>query len=106
MSIDKFLIADNPMHEGGTTAIIHTQEPKSILLVDEGHVATKWPHRHYTYHDSEDLDEPYTLSVFHSFVQNMDGEEQNIIIEKLLRNASHWYEAYLEWQDKQIDNEG
>lgn len=100
--MDKFILAENPMREGGTLAIVHLLPPISILVVDEGHIATKWAHRHYTYTKSDEGQEQYTLSLYHCFVTTMDGEEQNLIIEKLLKQAWHWYMAYMTWEDQQI----
>lgn len=90
------------MREDGTQAIIHLLPPISIILVDEDHITTKWPHRHYTYTNSDNKHEEYTLSVYHCFVTSFDGEEQNKIIEKLLKQAWHWYMSYMSWEDQQI----
>ncbi len=98
------MIADNPIRvHRGTEAIIHTQQPISIIIVDEGHVATKWPHRHFTFTNSDEEQEEYTLSLFHCFTTSFDGEEHNVMIDKLFRNAWHWYMSYMNWEDKQID---
>lgn len=100
-NMDRFLIADNPMREGGTEAIIHLLEPRAIIVVDEGHKRTKWPHNHYSYTNSDKQIEQYTLSLYHCFLSTFDGEEQNVITSKLFRDAWHWYMAYMTWEDQQ-----
>lgn len=103
MSMDKFLLAENPMREGGALAIIHTQQPISIILVEEGHAPSKYPHNHYIYTNSDQLQELYTLSLYHCFATSFDGENNAVMTDKLFKQAWHWYMAYMAWEDQQID---
>lgn len=98
MKLTKFLIADNPMVDGSPSAIIHTQEPQSIIEIIEGHVQCVSPYRHYQYDD-----EPYTLRVHHLMTTEFDSEKHHIITTKLLDRAWHWFAAYMQWQDEQIE---
>jgi hypothetical protein len=49
--------------------------------------------------------ELYTLSLYHCFVTTFDGEKQNIMIEKTFSKAWHWYMAYMQWEDQQLQDE-
>jgi hypothetical protein len=100
--MDRFLLSENPM-AGNTLAIVHTQQPVSIILVDEGHITTKYPHEHHTYRNSDGIGEPVTLSLYHCYSMSFDGDENARKVNKLFRDAWHWYMAYLKWEDEQID---
>lgn len=63
-------------------------------------------HQHLTYSSSNGYKELYTLSAYHCFTTSFDGEEHAVMLEKLFKNAWHWYMAYMTWEDKQIENEG
>ena len=66
-----------------------------MIMVDEGYVATKWPHAHFTYRNGEGEYKPYTLSLYHCFTSNFDGENNAVMVDKLMRHAWHWFMAYM-----------
>jgi hypothetical protein len=106
MKLTRFLIADNPMVEGAPSAIIHTVSPQAIIEVIEGHIYATSPYRHFQYVNTDGLAELYTLRVHHLFTTEFDGEQHHIITTKLLSKAWHWYMAYMNWEDQQIDTYG
>lgn len=103
--MDKFLLAENPM-AGHALAIVHMLQPVSIITVHEGHLATKFPYKHYTFTNADGGQEQHTLSLYHCFTNLVATDEDNDkMIAKLLRDAWHWYMAYLNWEDENIANE-
>jgi hypothetical protein len=103
MKLTRFLIADNPMVEGSPSAIIHTIEPQAIIEVIEGHQQCSSPFRHYSFVNIDGVPEYYTFRVHHLMTQEFDSEKHHLIVTKLLDRAWHWYKAYMNWEDKQID---
>lgn len=103
MKLTRFLIADNPMAEGSTSAIIHTIDPIAIIQLIEDHVECSTPYRHYQYINTDGVPELWTLRVHHLFTTEFDSEQHYIIVDKLLKRAWHWYKAYMEWEDNNID---
>jgi hypothetical protein len=103
LQMDKFLLAENPMAETDNLAIIHMLAPIAIINVVEAHVVADRPHRHYVY-NGHDGQEPITLVVWHMFTTEFDSEQHSLMVDKLLRNAFHWYAAYLTWEDNNIEN--
>lgn len=102
--VDKFQIADNPMRKHPQTSIVHLLEPNAIILVMEGHATPDgYTHRHFTYKPENGLPELYTFIIWCCWVPDFDGEQHPIIIDKLLRDAWHWYMAYMAWKDQQIE---
>lgn len=96
MKLTRFLIADNPMVEGATSAIIHTIDPQAIIEIIEGHVVCESLYRHYTYEDEE-----YTLNAHFIFTTNFDADQHHLITTKLLERAWHWFVAYMKLEDEQ-----
>jgi hypothetical protein len=96
MKLTRFLVAKNPMVEGSPSAIIHTREPQAIIEIIEGHHQCTSPYRQYTYGD-----EQFTLRVHHLFTE---FEQHHIITTKLLNRAWHWFMAYMQWEDEQIED--
>jgi len=92
----RFMIADNHMVAGTTSAIIHTVDPQAIIEILEGHQVCTSPYRHFTYQN--DL---YTLRVHYLFTQEFDTEQHHIIVTKFLTRAWHWFVAYMKWEDEQ-----
>lgn len=105
MKLTRFLIADNPMVEGAPSAIIHTQNPQAIIEVIEGHEMCKTPYRHYSFANIDGLIEHYTFRVHHLFTTEFDSEQHHIITTKLLDRAWHWFMAYMQWEDEQVEED-
>lgn len=102
MKLTRFLIADNPMVEGAPSAIIHTLEPQAILMIIEGHqvLTDTRPYRHFQFNE-----EKYTFVVHHLFTREFDSEQHHIIVDKLCNRAWHWFMAYMQWEDEQIEED-
>ena len=96
----RFMIADNFMVAGTSSAIIHTLNPQAIIEVIEGHKHYPAPYRHYQFND-----ELFTFRVHHLFTKGFDSERHHIITTKLLNRAWHWFTAYMEWEDEQDHEE-
>lgn len=94
-----FMIADDPVTSGGSSAIIHTRTPQAIIEIIEDHQVCESPFRHYTF-KGEFGDEDYTLRVHHLFTQEFDTEKHHQITTVLLDNAWAWFVEYMQWQDK------
>jgi hypothetical protein len=101
--MDRFLIADNPMNDGSDIAIIHTVEPISIIGVIDGHANTGRQYQAYFNYGQE----KYTLYVHHMFSTNMAGLDEEIggqMVNKLLKKAFFYFAAYLQFEDKFLNN--
>lgn len=103
MKLTRFLIADNPMVEGSSSAIIHTIDPHAIIELIEGHKQCSSPYRHYSFVNIDGAPEQWTLRAHHLSTTEFDSEQHHLIVTKLLDRAWHWYKAYMEWEDSQPD---
>lgn len=109
--MDRFLLAENPMNsDGQPIAIIHTITPIAIiaLYLDEAPKGDSKLYRAFEHHPSGSEKEIWTLKIHHLFTTNMaalDEVESEKMIDKLLTRAWHWYKSYLEWEDKNIDED-
>lgn len=108
--MDRFLLADNPMRPDQSGCfIIHMIDPISIIACHENHVdIINQPCRQYSYTNSDGILEHWTLSVHHMYTANMaalDDVNSQAMIDKLLKKAWHWYKAYMDWEDDNIDLE-
>lgn len=105
--MDKHLLAENPMRapEGGL-CIIRTVQPISIYQIEIGWVSflgEKAPlHKIYSYINSDGEKEKYTLRAHHFFSTDIDTVNEDIVY-KFMDDAWYWFKAYLEWEDKNID---
>jgi hypothetical protein len=98
--MDKHLLADNPMRalEGGL-AIIRTVQPVSIYEVIEGWKELNSIHKNYTYHNSDGIEEYYTLRAHHYFTTDIDTTDEAEVY-KFMDDAWYWFIAYLKWEDE------
>lgn len=106
--MDRFLLAENPMHPDHSGCfIIHMLDPIAIIGCHEHHIEHKRPHRHYSFINGDGVPEHWTLSVHHLFTTNMaalDDANSEAMIDKLFNRAWHWYRAYMQWGDGNIDH--
>lgn len=100
--MDKHLLAENPMSDNGSLAIVRTVQPISIYEVIDGHIPHKGLAKHYTFKNSDGLFEEYTLRIHHYFSTDIDTVEESEVF-KFMDDAWHWYVAYMKWEDKNID---
>ncbi len=101
--MDRFLLAENPMSDTNSLAIIHTVEPVAIIEVLDGHISPSGQdtrHGHFTYGD-----ELWTLQVKHLFTTSFEPHTHELLINKLLSRAWRWYRSYLEWEDQANEKE-
>lgn len=77
-------------------AIIHTIDPVAIIEVLQGHI--DFPAGTYYQHFTEGLDE-VTFRVHHLFTTQLDGEQHEAIVRKLLTRAWNWYKALNDYYD-------
>lgn len=103
MKLTPFLIADNPMMGTSASAIIHTEDPKAIIEIIEGHTQENSPFRHFSLINSDGLPELYTLRVHHLFTTEFDAEKHHLMTDNLLDKAWKWFVSYLNWEDQQIN---
>jgi len=108
--MDRFLLAENPMKPNASQcAIIHTIDPIAIIRCElDQKRAPAEHHLVQIYINSDGLPEEWTLEAHHLFTTNMnaaDSEAAKSIAEKLLVKAWRWYRSYLEWTDRNIDDQ-
>lgn len=104
--MDKFVLAENPMREDHDVFICHLLNPVAIFQTHEGHVIfenAEKIYRHYQFKNIDGIIEEWTLSVHHFFTTDF-LTEPNVQAEKLIDKAWRWYRAYMEWEDKNIDD--
>jgi hypothetical protein len=96
--MDRFLLADNPLNEDGSEAIIHTINPISIIEVYPDSVEFKEGtyYQHFEYEG-----EPFTFRLHHLFSTELDSEQHSAIVQQLFERAWRWYVSVL----KEFDNE-
>lgn len=103
----RFSLSENPQSpgtrsEGGAGIfIIHHISPISIIEVDifQGSpVGDKA--KQYVYLNSDGQHEHYVLTIRHCWWAFGTPDPD---INKLLTRAWHWFAAYMEWEDKNID---
>ncbi|GAO43819.1 hypothetical protein [Flavihumibacter petaseus] len=99
--MDKFLLADNPMTESDETYIVHALPPFSLIQAFQGagkaNIAPEL-FQSFAFRNSIGEVEDWTLAILYS-------EAPVDQAGKLLSKAWRWYRAYMEWEDKQFDNE-
>lgn len=104
--MDKHLLAENPMSDNGSLAIVRTVQPIAIFEILNGwyvyNAGSEIVKKHYSYVNSDGVKEDYTLKCHHYFSTDIDTPDVNEIY-KFMDDAWHWYMAYLKWEDKQID---
>ena len=86
-------------HGDSNPDVITGMHPQCIIFVYEGHREAQYPYKHYRYKD-----EAYTLVIYHLFTPSFDGETNAVLMEKVFKNAWHWYAAYMAWEDTQISD--
>ena len=107
--MDKFLLAENPMRpDDHGVYIIHLLDPVAIITCMEGMVLMKKDSKDvfkkYQFRNSDGIIEEWTFVIYHLAKTNYGTDPDQGPV-KLLDRAWRWYRAYLEWEDKQIDNE-
>lgn len=100
--MDKFLIAENPMHEGSGTWIIHLLKPQAIIQCIEGHEQTDKIYKYYQFRNADGIIEEWTLSAHFFFTTDFISEPEAQVI-PLLDRAWRWYRSYMKWEDENID---
>lgn len=102
--MDRFLLAENPMRPESGIWVIHLLEPKAIIQCVEGHKRVGALYRHYQYTNSDGIIEQWTLSAYHFFTTDFISEPEQQVI-PLLDRAWRWFRSYMEFEDKQINDE-
>lgn len=91
----RFEIANNPLRPHEVNSIVHRGNPISIIDVYPGHIVPDMPHEHYRHYDYTAPDgtiQPYTFVLFHCFTTLVASDEENAsMVNKLFRNAWHYY---------------
>ncbi|TAJ13061.1 hypothetical protein DMA11_10370 [Marinilabiliaceae bacterium JC017] len=98
----RFLLAENPMREG-RVFILHTVAPKCLIEVAEPQsdpVSSGYPHQVFSYTNIDGVKETWAL-----IVRDVYDQPDIIDVGKLLQRAWKWYRAYLENEDKNIDED-
>lgn len=111
MSSTRFTLAENPQSSGcrseggaGLFVIQHIY-PIAIIevnLIEPEEFIPKENHELFTYTNSDGQPEHWQLSLNFCW-QNIGSPD--VDVPKLLRRAWHWYAAYMEWEDANIDND-
>jgi hypothetical protein len=100
--MDRFLLAENPMNEGGGIAVIHTIDPVAIVECIEEHF--DYPadtyYKHFSFTNIDGDKENWTLRLHHLFSTELDSEQHHKIVNHLLDRAWRWYQSYMNWEDK------
>ena len=102
--MDKFLLAENPMHTG-EICVVHMLNPVAIFRCFEGHITFKEGiFKHYQFNNSDKVVEEWTLLVHHLMTTDfITGPEEQAT--PLMDRAWRWLRAYFEWEDKNINND-
>lgn len=97
--MNKFVLGENPMRpDDPDLYIIHLPDPVAIIEVEEDHIEYppgKW-YRHFVFNE-----ELFTLSVHFLWTRELDTEQHNAIVNKMLDKAWRWWRAYMQWEDTQ-----
>lgn len=101
--MDKFLLAENPMVnvEGRDMYIVHALPPFSLIQAFQGAGRLNldnYLYQSFAFRNSTGQVEDWTLAIIYSEVSKDQAE-------RVLSKAWRWYRSYLEWEDKQFDNE-
>ena len=105
----KFILGKNPIApESGGLWIIHLPNPQTIielvLIGEKIHSKKALYTAEYTYLNSDGLLEKWQLRLYHYFETTPIADETTeLLIKKMLKNAWHWYKAYLTFEDENID---
>lgn len=108
----KFILGENPQApESGGLWIIHLIDPVAIIEVvaagEKQHTKNVKHLLEVFYENSDGIEENYFFFLHHFFTVDfnmLDEELAGKKVQKLLTQAMHWYKAYLEWEDKNIDD--
>lgn len=92
------------MREGSGTWIVHLLNPQAHIQCIEGHVETDKIHKHYQFDNVDGVMERWTLSAQFMFTTDFIIEPEAQVI-PLLDRAWRWFRAYLELEDKNINDE-
>lgn len=84
--------------------IVHLLNPQAIIQCIEGHVQTEAPFKHFSFTNPDGLVEEWTLTAYHFFTTDFISEPQEQVT-PVLNRAWRWYRAYMEWEDKNIEDE-
>ncbi len=94
-------------HDDDAAYIIHLLDPVAIIIAAHtfrlAHSSENTIAKKYTY-NGPDGPEEIELIIHHFFTTDMLETPEHRAY-KLLGKAWRWYRAYMEWEDKQIDNE-
>lgn len=104
--MNKFLLAENPMRpEQSGLWIIHLLDPQAIIKCDEDHLEFEPGkfYKHFSFKNSDEIVEYWTLSVHFMFTRELDSEQHSAIVDQMLSRAWRWYRAYMEWEDKNTE---
>lgn len=97
----KFLLAENPLApDSSGVFLLHALPPFALIRAEQGQVRLKTGavFCQYAFRNSIDQVEDWTLFIHHLEAGHEDAA-------KLLDKAWRWYRAYMEWEDKQFENE-
>lgn len=77
-----------------TISIVHTVDPVAIIEVMHGRVKTGGFSRWANYDGNN-----YTLRVHHLFTTDMNADDHNLMVDKILNDVWEWFILYLEGKD-------
>ncbi len=104
----KFILGENPMApETGGLWIIRLPQPiaiiEAVLSGEKIHSKNAIHTANLLYQNPDGITENWQLRMYHLFTTDFltDPEKQS---EPILIDALHWFRAYLEFEDKNIDN--
>lgn len=103
--MDKFLLAENPQIPAGRRKIyiMHTQQPPMLIRVNHEAIAIG---SNYDMLSGQYGAETITLQVDALLIcDSIISDDLKLKVEKVLSKAWHWYCAYLEWEDENLDNQ-
>ncbi len=92
------------MREESGTWIIHLLSPQAHIKCTEGHERVGAMYRHYEFKNIDGVIEEWTLSIQFFFTQDFTTP-QHELWKPLLDRAWRWYRSYMEFEDKNIDDE-
>jgi hypothetical protein len=92
------------MRPGSGLWVVHLLEPKAIIKCTEGHERSGALYRHFQFKNIDGVIEQWTLSIDHLFIQDITGNHEQIWV-TMLDRAWRWFRSYLEFEDKNIDDD-
>jgi len=93
------------MRDNSDTWVIHLLKPQAHIQCIEGHHEQIDGHyKFYTFKNSEGVVEDWTLCAQFFFTTDFISEPEKQVI-PLLDRAWRWYRSYMEWEEKNIDED-